>query len=486
MKRICILLLLSGILAHGGMVSAAPRLVEPDFAALDAYIEDAMQRDRVPGLALAMVRNDQVVYAHGYGTDGNGGRITPQTGFILGSMSKSFTALAVMQLVERGELVLDAPVQRYLPWFRVADPQASAAITLRQLLNHTSGIAQQAPAAALTLQGQVRALATVALTHAPGTTHAYASPNYLVLGAVIEQVTGQSYAAFIEQNIFAPLQMQHSFTDQQAAQAVGMSRGHRYWFGYPVATTLRHESERLPTAALISSAADVGNYLIAQLNEGRYETTSVLTPSSMAQVHAPSAPGDGFDYAFGWRISTIGGVTAVHHGGIVPHFRGKMVLLPAQRWGIVVLTNASTSSPLPIVPTSHRLADTIAAYLAGQPLPEQRNTQSQMFLAASIGMGLVVVSQLKGLFWINRWRTSLGRRSRRAAVADIALEFFWPLFAVFGLPLVLGLPWREIMRGTPDLATWLGVSVVLGLLTGGLKVAAFRYATGGWNKGRGA
>ncbi|MEO8226327.1 MAG: serine hydrolase domain-containing protein, partial [Gemmatimonadota bacterium] len=184
----------------------------PDFGAIDAYVARAMAADRVPGASIAIVHGDTVVHVRGFGSDGRGNPVTGETGFVLGSMSKAFTALAVMQLVERGRVELDAPAQRYLPWFRVGDSAASAAITVRQLLLHTSGIPTRAARArgdARTLTDHVRALASVKLAHAPGTVHEYASPNYLVLGAIVEAVARRPFGAYVEQEIFAPLQMEH-------------------------------------------------------------------------------------------------------------------------------------------------------------------------------------------------------------------------------------------------------------------------------------
>src|SRR5215467_11450829 len=113
----------------------------PDAASIDAFVSAQIQAQRIPGLSLGIVQGTHIVHLHGFGTaDASGRLVTPQTPFIIGSMSKSFTALAVMQLVEAGKVELDVPVQRYLPWFRVADPTASARITVRQLLNQTSGI----------------------------------------------------------------------------------------------------------------------------------------------------------------------------------------------------------------------------------------------------------------------------------------------------------------------------------------------------------
>src|SRR5438132_7126431 len=122
-------------------VAAAPHASNPDLAKIDAYVSEQVQTDHIPGVALGLVHNDQIVHLRGFGSADQSGRaVTPQTPFILASVSKSFTALAIMQLVESGKVKLDAPVQRYLPWFRVADPLASARITVRHLLYQTGGI----------------------------------------------------------------------------------------------------------------------------------------------------------------------------------------------------------------------------------------------------------------------------------------------------------------------------------------------------------
>jgi CubicO group peptidase (beta-lactamase class C family) len=113
------------------------------YEAVDEYVTARMRSDRIPGVALAIVKGDRIVYLQGYGrADQSGRRVTPQTPFIIGSVTKPMTALAVMQLVEAGKVELDAPVRRYIPWFRVADPKASAEITVRMLIDQTSGLPQ--------------------------------------------------------------------------------------------------------------------------------------------------------------------------------------------------------------------------------------------------------------------------------------------------------------------------------------------------------
>ncbi len=467
--RLILLLMLASMLVSQ---PARATTTTPDVAAIDAYVADYMRTDRVPGVAVAIVHQNTVVYSRGFGDDGYGRPVTPETGFILGSMSKSFTALAIMQLVEQGRLDLDAPARQYLPWFTLADADAANRITIRHLLNHTSGIPARAPRATsphATLQDQVRALATVAPDAPAGTAHVYASPNYLVLGAIIEQVSGEPFAAYTQQQIFTPLGMRHSFTDQDTAIAQGMSQGHRYWFGMPVAATLPYEDDRMPTAALISSASDMARFLMANMNDGKVDGQQVLSPAGIAELHRPTAPGEGYTYAMGWRVGTIKGVPAIHHGGIVPHFRGKMVMLPDAQWGVVVLTNSSTSFPLPIIPTSHRLADGIAAYLAGQPFPSPGYSQTLVYVAIGVGMALILYNQLRDLLLIRRWQGQLAGRARWRVWGEIGFEFVLPVLMVLLLPVLLGLPWAEIGQATPDMAAWLWASVCLSVVSGVVK-----------------
>lgn len=451
LRAIGVVATLAWLLIGGGQpqpARAASGSREPDFAAIDAYIEEGMRADRVPGLALAIVRGDRIVHLRGFGVAGpDGAPVTPRTSFVLGSMSKSFTALAVMQLVEAGRLDLDAPVQRYVPWFRVASPDASGRITPRRLLNHTSGLPERAPRAAdddRTLAGQVRALSAVELARAPGEAHEYSSPNYQVLGLIVELVSGQPFGEYVRQRIFDPLAMEHSFVSQDEAQRAGMASGHQLWFGYPVATTLPHEADRLPTAALIGSAEDLAHYLIAQLNGGRYAGAGVVSPAGMEELHRPTAAGDGFAYAMGWRVGPVNGLPAIHHGGVVPNFRGKMVLLPEERWGVVVLTNVSS---VLVDPTSHRLADGVAGLLAGQAPPRTGSNLGRLYPLLGLGFLLASANQLKEAVTLRRWRARLARRAPgarglpRRALLSLGVEIALPIVILIGLPLFLGFPW---------------------------------------------
>ena len=284
----------------------------------------------------------------------NGTLPSPQTPFFIGSLTKSITAVAVMQLVEARKVVLDAPVQQYLPWFRVADAQASTLITVRQLLNQTSGLSTASGWAPLSNfdsspdagEKQARALATLQLSHPPGSAFEYSNMNYNLLGLILEAASGESYEAYVQNHIFRPLDMRHSYTTHAEAVQNGLAVGHRYWFAYPiVAPDLPLPRGSLPAGFLISSTEDMAHYLIAQLNEGRYDDAQILSPAGIAEMQRPAAEFNMMgvsmgQYGMGWFINDRDQVRIVSHTGVVPDFFAYMAIVPEQKKGFVLLMNA--------------------------------------------------------------------------------------------------------------------------------------------------
>src|SRR5579884_395302 len=339
------------LLAHD-LADPAPQVASYD--AIDTYVEAQLERLAVPGAALAVVEGDRIVHQRGFGQVRPGaGPPSSQTPFVIGSVTKSFTALAIMQLVEAGKVELDAPVQRYLPWFRLADPRAAAQITVRQLLNQTSGLSTASGWAPLsdfdqspgTGERQARALARFQLARPVGSAFEYSNMNYNLLGLIVEAVSGENYAAYVQDHIFAPLDMRHSYANRVEARQNGLAVGYRYWFGYPVADPDEQEPRgSLPSGQLISSTEDLAHYLIAQLNGGRYGDARVLSPGGMAEMHRPtvafSMMGIPGQYAMGWFVDGQGQDRIVWHDGVVPDFFAYVAILPEKNKGLILLLNA--------------------------------------------------------------------------------------------------------------------------------------------------
>jgi CubicO group peptidase (beta-lactamase class C family) len=344
--------------ARPGRRNSAPnRTSQSDaFEEIDAHIERKMERLSIPGVAFAIVEGDEITHLRGFGLARPGGEApTPQTPFIIGSLTKSFTALAVMQLVEDGKVELDAPVQRYLSWFRVADPRASAQITVRHLLNQTSGLPVLSGARPLAdfddspgaSERQSRALSTLELTRPVGSAWEYSNMNYNLLGLIIKAASGESYADYVQDHIFAPLQMTRSHTSQAEARENGMAVGHRYWFAAPIAApNLPLPRGSLASGQLISSSEDLAHYLIAHLNEGRYDNAQILSTAGIDELHRPAVEANligiaSGQYGMGWFIEETGQTRIVWHPGTVPDFFGYMAILPDRKKGVVLLVNAN-------------------------------------------------------------------------------------------------------------------------------------------------
>jgi len=367
--------------------AAAPSLKKPsseptNFDNIHSYIEAQMRRLKIPGGSLAIVEGDQIVHVHGFGrAQPGGGAPTPQTPFVLGSTVKSITASAVMQLVEAGKIKLDTPVQRYLPWFQVADPIASTQITVRHLLNQTSGLSMIAgmvnlanlddsPDAGIR---QARALSSLELSHPVGTTFEYSNLNYNLLGLIVEAVSGETYTDYIQRHIFEPLDMHHSYSSLDAAKQDGIAVGHRYWFGRPIPIkTLPLARGSLPSGQLISSSEDMAHYLIAHLNSGYYGDVQILSSASIQEMQRPMAEqlvmGKSVtEYGMGWFVNQTDGAKMISHGGNVPEFSSYMAIIPEQKKGVVLLVN-SDQWGLPFI--LMEIGDGVVALLAGkQPLP---------------------------------------------------------------------------------------------------------------------
>ena len=239
---------------------------------IDDFITTEMPISGAPGLAYAVVE-DGVIHADARGEMliGSGRKVTPDTPFVLGSISKSFTAMAVMQLVEAGKVDLDTGISHYLDVF---SGRPSGAITIRQLLSHTSGYSTlqgNQPPTDLTqskdaLSRQVKRIAQWTPAYEPGAKWEYSNANYQILGALIEAVSGLDYASYIETKILEPIGMEHSFVaDGQSHDA--MATGHRPWFGTkrPIEGSMT-DRVTAPQGGVIASARDLARYLAIMMN----------------------------------------------------------------------------------------------------------------------------------------------------------------------------------------------------------------------------
>jgi CubicO group peptidase (beta-lactamase class C family) len=455
-------------------IRASPNLsAETDFTAVDVYIKEQMDELGIPGLALSILQDDHIAHLQGYGVaDSSGRAVNPQTPFIIGSVTKSFTALALMQLVEQERICLDKPVQTYLPWFELADKEASSEITVRNLLNHTSGISTEAGEpdwnSQQGLEEAVRGLGELDISQPVGTTFQYANLNYGIAGLIVETVSGQTYSEYVDEHIFEPLEMHHSYASQALAQVDGMAQGYRFMFGRALVNDAPTPPNNLPGGGLIVSAEDLAHYAIAQLNGGHYGKASILSEQGIREMHSPAVAisGSEFHYGMGWAVGSLDGMQLIQHDGVVRNFRSQVYLFPERRLGVILLANAHGFEQMFQLPS---IANGVVNLLTGRSAePVSRDIKMSFLYWAILLLPFV---QIIGIYFTKQsWRT----KGVRYIIFVVNLYFGFALLWLFGVPNLMGLPISPGNRFFyPELSYGWMLGVALGIGWGVVYTAAY-------------
>lgn len=340
--------------AAGDTLAAPPQPADVS-AFLDAFFEAQMEALHVPGAVFLMVRDSTVLVTKGYGyadLEANR-RVNPATTlFQVASVSKLFTATAVMQMVEQGRVNLDADVNQYLQTIQV-EPAFGEPVTLAHLLTHTAGFDERYIGYAARDAASVRPLGTYLAdrmpprTIPPGTVISYSNHGFGLAGLLVEDVSGEAFARYVEKHILYPLGMQMSTFDLPLPDSLAphLAQGYR-WTGEtyePLPLLFRNVP---PAGALSVTANDMARFVIAHLNNGRYRNTQLLKEATALEMHRqqfthhPRLPG----MAYGFMEQHVNGHRVLHHGGDVPGYRSLLFLLPEQKTGFFVAYNASSSA----------------------------------------------------------------------------------------------------------------------------------------------
>jgi CubicO group peptidase (beta-lactamase class C family) len=398
---------------------------------------------------------------------------------MLASVTKTFTALAAQQLAEAGALNLDAPLQAYIPEFRLADPEAAAAITVRHLLDHTSGIS--------TLEGTqpyvhdadtsfaeaLERLARYRPQRSPGGPYEYSNLNYVLLGEVVARASGQPYTEYMQAHIFDPLEMTGAtFADYHTLP--GAATGNLISFGLRQPYDEPHIPLMLSAGYLTASAEDMAHYLIPYLNQGRYEGRSLLQPQ-----------GEGwYDSYWNWNAGTPPDIAPGHSGGH-DSINTDLRLFVLHKVGVVVLMNTRLDTLFP-APNAYEIAFNLARMVSGFPYETPSGRDFYRTYALIDGALLLMaacilwqVSRLRG--WSRRYRgASPGRRLLLGAGAALNLLAAAGLYSV---PALNDSAWPVLLSHRADIAfAVLGLCVLFAAL-GGIKVGLMALPEGRGREG---
>lgn len=439
-------------------LSPAPPAQAPDTGAMDARAAEHAAVLDVPGLAYAVVGPEGVEHAFRTGVDGAGDPVDADTAFLWGSVAKPVTATAAVVLAEEGRLDLDAPVGDHLPAF------AGRGITVRDLMTHTSGIPERAAFAvadrygedAMGLDERAARLAGVPARD-PGE-HEYSSANHLLLGAVIEEVTGD-LRGHLREAVLEPAGMDGAFTGAAEARAAGLTPGHRFLWGVPVADSGEVDDEGASYGYLGGTLDDLAAFARLQLDP----EPPLLDADTLAGMRegAVPVPGSSQRYGLSWRETVLSGTDepVVFHGGATPGYAAMVLLLPERERAVVVAQNAyAVAADGEIQQVAFDLARMLAGAPAGEPSAAWIPPAAAWGATAlALGLGAAALRPGRG-----RVRTVLGAVGVLAAVAAAGL------FSYLGP--------RSTLLWFPDLALAAAAAGLLGaaLAVRGLAPAARR------------
>lgn len=333
---------------------------------IDDYVETAMARWKLPGLAIGVVRDGAVVHARGYGvrTMGKTERVDSQTVFPLSSCTKSFTAAAIGKLVDDGKVRWDDPIVMHLPKFQLSTPEATSRVTIRHALTHRSGLPT---ANMLWRRGDfrsdeiVRRLRYLEPVAAPGERFIYNNNMYLVLGQLLERVRGRSWADFLRKTFFRPLDMTSTTTDPAVVPTLeNLATPHLLVDGKAEPIERHIPAAVAPAGSIHSNVRDVMQWLKFQLEDGSFNGKRILSRARMTEMHTaperqpdppPGKPGEPHapvtHYGLGWFFNEHDGHRVVEHSGTQNGFASWIAMLPDKKLGVAVFGNAGHTGLVP-------------------------------------------------------------------------------------------------------------------------------------------
>ncbi len=333
------------------------------YTELDEYIQKAQKDWKIPGMAIAIVKDGKIVFSKGYGVKNINKKATvnDETLFAIASNTKAFTSASIAILVDEGRLKLDDKVRQYLPYFQLYDPYVSQEMTVRDLLCHRSGLATfsgdllwyETSYSSKEVIERARFLKPV---YGFRTTFGYSNIMFIAAGEVIKAVTDSTWAQYVEAHFLKPLGMKHSNTSiKYLTKGGNFAQPHHVESGQKTQTINYMSWDNCaPAAAINSSVKDMSNWLIMNLNKGKFKGKQIVSSKGIWEMQSPhtilpvsrNSTAENFSaYGLGWEIADFKGNKIISHGGGADGMISKTLLIPSENFGFVVLTNSINYLP---------------------------------------------------------------------------------------------------------------------------------------------
>ncbi|MFB0846521.1 cyclic peptide export ABC transporter [Paenibacillus oleatilyticus] len=455
--------------------------IQTDIQKIEEYVQAQQAKGKIPGLAVVVIQNGETVYKKsiGYARIESKVPVTNDTLFEIGSNTKAFTGLAVLQLAEQGKIRLTDSVNTYLPWFQATYEGMETSITLAQLLHHTSGIPFSTIAhipqshAEDALEKNIRKLSGIRLSHEPGKQFEYATINYDVLGLVIEKVSSVTYQHYIEQQILKPLGLTSTWVGRKGEIAASMAGGYKLAFGAAKEYHAPEFNGNTPAGYIISNLNDMEKWLRIQTKLDQQQPYTALLQRSHEPDRTVKPRYDGSSYAVGWAVFQEGtGLLA--HSGSNPNYSSYIAFRPHEGTGVAILANINSD----MVPETG--AGIMQLLTDGQPTELAMDSYAKLDRISTVIIGAAGLGSLAILWCSVRLMLDVLQRKRKVTRPGLRegivlmLATFLTLayeVALFNIPNILfsNLNWSFVLVWAP-----LTVSIA-GLLLGLIGILYYIY-----------
>jgi len=358
-----------------------------DSNAVDRLARDTMLRWKIPGLSIAIVQNDRVVYLKGFGVRelGSNAPVTPDTLFQIASTTKAFTTTSMAMLVDEKKMSFDDPVRKHLEYFHLSDPCADSMVTLRDIVSHRTGLNEHDEKwdyTDMTREEMLRRESAVKLNKPFRTAYQYNNTMFIAAGEAVAAAAKIPWSDFVRTRIFEPLGMRETVVSETDYQRAEHASGH--WYDSAKDSVQKQTMQPYetlgPGGGIKSSARDMAQWLRFQLNNGEIDGKRLVSADALQETKMPTTivPLVGgtkernpetnlYTYGLGWWIQDYRGELVVFHTGSLNGFRTQVNQLPKQKSGFVILSNLGRSNAL--VALRNGLLD----LLIGKPSPRDWN-----------------------------------------------------------------------------------------------------------------
>ncbi|MFN3665191.1 MAG: serine hydrolase domain-containing protein [Sediminibacterium sp.] len=339
-----------------------------DYTEIESYLQSLIDTSGIPGISVAITKGEDIMYINSFGVANteHHTQLKPKHIFHIASVSKTFSATAIMQLHERGKIDINKPLINYLPYFKLKDERYKE-ITIKQMLNHTSGmpdiddyewskgISDNGAAERFT-----RSLSDSILISQPGAAYHYSNIAFDIMADLIAKVSGISFEKYVKENILNPLGMKESSFYYPEIKKSLRTSPHA---GNPpkVLSVYPYNRMHAPSSTLNTNVAELSRWAIANMHNGKYKNTQILSPQTHAMMMTPTFTVNkerNISIGLSWFMYLYKGITNYEHGGSDDGFRSLLTLIPEKEIGIIILSNIET---IRIYDTRNKIRDILLA-----------------------------------------------------------------------------------------------------------------------------